>query len=271
MPVIGGLEWIFDTIATKYEMARPGYSDELYKKLFEYIPIDSSSKVVEIGIGAGQATVPILKTGCFLTAVEYGKNFSKLCIEKFKEYKNFSVINDKFENVFFPESQFDLVYSATAFHWIPENIGYSKVYNMLKPGGVFARFAIHPFPDKKNPALLAEIDQLYLKYYCEYYGKDTQFKKELQAIKEYSEEETMQKAKIAEKYGFVDINYAMFYRTRTLSAKEYIELLGTYSDHIAIEEKVRNEFFAKIEETINRYDGTFTIYDTIDLELARKP
>lgn len=63
----------------------------------------------------------------------------------------------------------------------------------------------------------------------------------------------------------------MFLRIRTFLAKEYIELLGTYSDHIAIEENVRMEFFAKIEEAINQYGGSFTLYDTIDLQLARKP
>lgn len=50
----------------------------------------------------------------------------------------------------------------------------------------------------------------------------------------------------------------------------YVELLGTYSDHIAIEEKIRGEFFAAIEAAINKYGGTFTVYDTIDLQLARK-
>ncbi len=54
-------------------------------------------------------------------------------------------------------------------------------------------------------------------------------------------------------------------------AKEYIELLGTYSDHIAIEEKIRMEFFSKIQEAINKHGGSLTIYDTIDLQLARKP
>ena len=38
-----------------------------------------------------------------------------------------------------------------------------------------------------------------------------------------------------------------------------------------MEEKVKTEFFEKIEEAINQYGGTFTIYDTIDLQLARKP
>ena len=144
MPVIKGLEWTFDTVASKYEKFRPGYTDELYKMIFDYITIDNFSNVVEVGIGGGQATLPVLQTGCTLTAIEYGENFSKLCEEKFKEYKNFSVITDKFENVSFADSEYDLVYSASAFHWVPEDIGYSKVYDMLKSGGVLQDSPIIP-------------------------------------------------------------------------------------------------------------------------------
>jgi len=39
---------------------------------------------------------------------------------------------------------------------------------------------------------------------------------------------------------------------------------------IAIEENIRNEFFERIEEAINKHGGTITIYDTIDLQLAKK-
>jgi hypothetical protein len=39
---------------------------------------------------------------------------------------------------------------------------------------------------------------------------------------------------------------------------------------MAIEESIRNEFFARIEDAIDRYGGTITINDTLDLELARK-
>jgi len=264
MPVIKGLEWTFDTVSDKYAKFRPGYTEELYKTIFDYVTLDHSAKAVEVGIGGGQATLPILQTGCELTAVEYGENFSRLCKEKFKEYQKFSVITDKFENVMFADAKYDLVYSASAFHWIPEEIGYSKVYAMLKNGGVFARFANHPYRDKGNPVLSKEIDDLYARYYYKYYGK------ERETIKEYTEEEAAQRAQIAAKYGFVDIKYALFHRTRTFSAEEYIELLGTYSDHIAIEETLRKEFFEKIEEKINQYGGSFTLYDTIDLQLARK-
>lgn len=265
MPVMKDFGWTFDTVADAYEKYRPGYTDDLYQTIFDYTGLHQSSHAVEVGIGGGQATLPILKTGCALTAVECGENLTELCRKKFEGYRNFSIITGKFENISFPHSRYDLVYSASAFHWIPEEIGYPKVYDMLKNGGVFARFANHPCRDQGNPALSAEIDCLYSKYYDEYYGKRTQ------SEPEYTEEQAVQRAQIAAKYGFAEIRHAVFYRTRTFSAKEYIGLLGTYSDHIAIEEKIRAEFFAKIEETIDQYGGVLTIYDTIDLQLARKP
>lgn len=260
---IGALGWTFNTVASDYEKMRPGYVDELYQAIFEYKPIDNTSRVVEVGIGGGQATLPILKTGCNLLAVDYGENFCEICREKFKEYPNFSAISGKFEDIDLG-GEYDLIYSASAFHWIPEEIGYKKVYEMLKAGGVFARFANHPFRDKGKPELSAEMDRIYADYYYKYHNK------EQEPLVEYSEEQAENRALIAEKYGFKDIQYKLFCRTRTFSAKEYKMLLGTYSDHIAIEEKIRFEFFSEIEKAINHHGGEITIYDTIDLQLARK-
>lgn len=264
MSALKGLEWTFDTVASTYEKLRPGYVEELYRVLFEYIPINEDSNVVEVGSGGGQATEPILRTGCRLTAVEYGEHFSELLRDKFKAYPDFSVITGKFEDTQFQENHFDLVFSASAFHWVPEKIGYEKVFSMLKNGGVFARFANHPYRDKGNPELSNEIDKIYDEYYYKFYNKKNE------KVTEYTEEQAKARAMIANKYGFRDIRYELFYRERIFSAKEYIELLGTYSDHIAIEEGVRVKFFSKIEEAINNHGGTITIYDTIDLQLARK-
>lgn len=263
--IIKGLEWTFDTVASIYEKFRPGYTDELYEMIFNYITLNESCYAVEIGIGGGQATLPFLKTGCNLTAVESGEQFSELCKEKFKEYPNFSIVTNKFEDMNFLDNTYDLVYSASAFHWVPENIGYTKVFSMLKSGGVFARFANHPYCAKDNLSLSEEIDRIYGEYYYKFYNKKQE------VLTEYNEKQAIQRAKIAEKYGFVDIKYALFHRTRTFSANEYSTLLGTYSDHIAIEESIRKEFFSKIEDAINSHGGLITLYDTIDLQLARKP
>lgn len=46
MPIIKGLEWTFDTLASTYEKLRPGYVTELYQTIFNYISIDENSNFV---------------------------------------------------------------------------------------------------------------------------------------------------------------------------------------------------------------------------------
>lgn len=131
---------------------------------------------------------------------------------------------------------------------------------MLKSGGVFARFANHPYKDKDREEIHEALQKIYSVYMPGSLGSN-----------EYSEEDAENRANIAYKYGFVDITYKLYHRTRSFSAKEYILLLGTYSDHIAIEENTRKEFLSEIEKAIDSLGGQITIYDTIDLQLARKP
>ena len=265
MPVIQGLGWTFDTVAATYEKLRPGYVEALYQDVFAYCPLDAASRAVEVGIGGGQATEPILATGCAVTAVEPGENFCALCKEKFAAYPNFSVVNGKFEDVQFPQNSCDLVYSASAFHWVPEEIGYRKVFDMLKSGGAFARFANHPWRDKGNPALATALDEAYAKYYHSYYRSVPKLEDE------YTEAQAIRRAEIALKYGFVDAHHRLYRRTRVFTAAEYVQLLGTYSDHISLPDEVRLPFFWAVKEAINAHGGSITIYDTIDLQLARKP
>ena len=265
MPLNAGKEWTFNTVADTYEKIRPGYPVELYRTLFDYAPLDAFSSAVEIGIGGGQAAPPVLETGCALTAVEYGDKLAQVCREKFSNYPKFSVITGKFEDADLPDGAFDLVYSASAFHWVPEEIGYPKVFRILKSGGAFARFAVHPYQAKDNPDLFRDIQRCYAEYYYPYYHKTPV------TPPEYTEEQAAARAAVADKYGFTDTRYVIFHRTRTLAAAEYRTLISTYSDHITIEESIRERFFDAVEETINRYGGSLNIFDMIDLQLARKP
>jgi len=261
---MSGLGWTFDTVAADYEKLRPGYPKELYDTLFDYLPVHENTIAAEIGIGGGQATLPILQTGCRVTAVDRGENFAALLKEKFRAYPGFSVITGKFEDISFEDGSFDLVYAASSFHWIDEAVGYGKVYAMLKEGGVFARFANHPCRDKKDPGLSADIDRLYAEYYDTYHHRTSG------PPPEYTPQMAKERAETALKYGFRDIRYALFRRERVFTAKEYTALLGTYSDHIAIEESIRREFFTAIGDAIDRHGGYLTLSDTIDLELCRK-
>lgn len=255
-----GLQESFDRVAAAYERLRPGYPTPLYQRMFDYMPIGPASNVLEVGIGGGQATLPVLQTGCRLTAVEYGPHLAALCREKFREYPGFSVHIGRFEEAALPPEGYDLIFSASAFHWVPEEVGYPKVFSLLKSGGAFARFANHPFADKGRPALWEEIQALYARYM----GSTA-------PPAEYTEERAWQRAEVAKRYGFVEVDCQLYHRTRTFTAEGYSALLGTYSDHLALEEGKRRAFFEHIEQAIRRHGGEITLYDTIDLQLARKP
>ena len=254
-----GLETTFNTVYTEYDRWRPNYVKEMYDDIFRAKTINESSKVLEVGIGTGQATLPILKKGCRLIAIELGEQLAEFSRNKFKGYEKFTVENLAFQDFKCAPNSFDLIFSATAFHWIPEEIGYTKVFDMLKSGGVFARFANHPYKDKKRNNISSALKDIYAKYMPNSLDKG-----------EYTEQNAKNIADIAYKYGFVDMSHKLYHRTRNFTAHEYTLLLGTYSDHISIEETTRIRFFQEIKDAINDNGGIITIYDTIDLQLARK-
>ncbi|MGN1020120.1 MAG: class I SAM-dependent methyltransferase [Aristaeellaceae bacterium] len=265
MPVIQGLGGTFDRVADDYARLRPGYPEGVYQAIFHVCPLDPESHAVEVGIGGGQATLPILRTGCRLTAVEPGERLSALCREKFRDWPNFAVRTERFEDAAFPPDSCELVYAASSFHWVPEETGYRKVFDMLKPGGVFARFANHPGRAGDNPALSAEIDRLYRQYYDPFHHRTSA------PEPPWGPAQARARALVARRYGFTDARWALFRRTRSCTAEGYTTLLGTYSDHIALEEGARRALLEGIGEAISRHGGVIRLQDTIDLQLARKP
>lgn len=122
MAIIKGLETTFNSVYFEYDKWRPIYVTELYKDIFAFKEINQSSNVLEIGIGTGQATLPILEKGCSLTAIELGNKLSEYTKQKFSDYKNFNIKNMAFQDFECQPNTFDLIFSATAFHWIPEDI-----------------------------------------------------------------------------------------------------------------------------------------------------
>ena len=47
-------------------------------------------------------------------------------------------------------------------------------------------------------------------------------------------------------------------------------ILGTYSDHLALNEAVRIPFYKDIKTTIEEHGNTIEVVDTFDLHLGRK-
>lgn len=249
---------VFDSIPEQFEQWRPRYCDELFADLIEYAKLDSGKTVLEVGPGTGQATEPILKTGCSYTAIELSEIFVAFMKGKFGSYNNFQIVNSDFEICDFGNKRFDLVFSAAAFQWIPEKIGYPKAYEILKRGGAFAMFMMRPDIQSgggyTDEPLYSKIQEVYSKYF----RPETEYKCKL----DYD---------AREKYGFIDLERREYCKTREYSADDYVSLISTHADHITLKEPYKSKFYSGIREVIFNSGNKITIYDKITMYLARKP
>ena len=248
---------VFDSIPEEFEKWRPRYCDELFADLIEYAKLDSTKTVLEVGPGTGQATEPVLRTGCSYLAIELGENLTDFMKNNFGMYKNFQIVNADFETYDFGHDHFDLVYSAAAFQWIPENIGYPKAYKVLKSGGAFAMFMtrpdVRPGGGYTDEPLYSKIQEVYAKFF----HPETEYKCSLN----YD---------ARDRYGFIDLDYREYAKTREYNASEYISLISTHADHITLREPYRSKFFNGIKEVIQDAGNKIVLYDKITMYLARK-
>jgi ubiquinone/menaquinone biosynthesis C-methylase UbiE len=222
--------------------------------------LDSASKVLEVGIGMGQATKPFLDTGCSLTAVDTDEKMISFCNEVFRENPCFSAVASRFEDFEGERETFDLIYSASAFHEVDQEAGYTKAFALLKSGGVFARFSNHPMRAIARPSLSSALQKLYSIYLPQ-----------TGTPRPYKEAQAQKRAEIALKYGFTEIGSQRYYQTRTYTTEEFLAYLATDEDHLQMSETKRTAFFNEIRKTLEHYGGKVTLYDTIDLQIAKKP
>ena len=100
---------VFDTIPDQFDEFRPRYSDELFEYLIKEAQIGPGKRVLEIGPGTGQATDPILDTGCEYHAIELGEHLYRKMKEKYGSRSNFNIVNDDFITHDFGDMKFDMI------------------------------------------------------------------------------------------------------------------------------------------------------------------
>jgi SAM-dependent methyltransferase len=133
----------FDRAAELYDLARPRYPAPLFDDLAELTGIGPGSRVLEIGPGTGQATIPLAERGCQVVAVELGAHLAAVARRNLARFPHVDVVTAGFEDWPLPSEPFDLVLAATAFHWIDPAVRVAKAADALRPGGWLATIATH--------------------------------------------------------------------------------------------------------------------------------
>lgn len=133
----------FDSVAELYDRARPGYPPALLDDLVRLAGAGPGCRVLEIGPGTGQLTVPLAGLGCSIVAVELGADLARVARRKLAPFPDVEVVNADFETWQPPGEPFDLMIAATAIHWIDPAVLAAKAADALRPGGVLATVETH--------------------------------------------------------------------------------------------------------------------------------
>jgi SAM-dependent methyltransferase len=224
----------FDEAAERYDRARPGYPPAVFDDLAELAGVGPGRRVLEIGCGTGQATVPLAERGCQIVAVELGAGLAAVARRKLARFRLVQVAVAAFEDWPLSPDPFDVVLAATAFHWIDPAVRVAKAADALRPGGALVVISTHHLA-----------------------GGDREFFTDVQACYEGWDPETtppglrlptaaqvpMRGDELDRSGRFGPVAFGRHEWELSYSTAGYLELLRTYSGHIAMTPDARDGLF----------------------------
>jgi SAM-dependent methyltransferase len=258
------LRTTFDEAASLYDEVRPGYPEDLFDDTVSLSGIPAGGRILEIGCGTGQATVPLARRGYRIQCIELGENMAAVACRNLERYPNAEVRTGAFEESFLQEGEFDLAVSATAFHWLDPAVAYPKTARALRDGGSLALFwNVHVHSDASE-GFFEAAQRIY--------------EREAREIWDHKYEGPPRSDEVPDRTGEIESSGLFEAVTRrnyrwdkTYAAEGYLRVLNTYSGHRSLGDASRQRLYRGIADLIdNRFDGRIVKGYLTTLYVARR-
>jgi SAM-dependent methyltransferase len=242
------LKATFDTVADSYHQVRPDYPAELFAVLVARAGLAPAARLLEVGCGTGKATLPLAQLGFRITCLEPGPHLAAAARRNLAGY-DVEVVERAFEDWTPPRAErFDLIFSATAWHWIDPAVGYQLAWRWLRPGGQLAIWsADHVFPAAGDP-FFRELQPVYDEIHQGVPPGSGGF---------FAPGEQPDERAVIEASGLFDVTVIQHFDWELrYSAEDYIALIGTFSSHIDMTDWQRDRLYGEIRRRLAaRPDG----------------
>jgi SAM-dependent methyltransferase len=217
-----------------------------------------------VGCGTGKATLPLAPRGFHITCVEPGANLAAQARRNLARFEHVQIVESGFETWAPSRASppFDLVFAATAWHWVDPAVRYRRAWEMLSANGHLAFWdARHVIPPGGDP-FFAEIQEVY-----EEIGAAGPGPRGGPAPGELPERRDEIEA--SGLFDVVDVRH--FDWELTYDVDGYIDLLQTFSGHIAMEPWQRERLYGEIRRRLGmRRPPTLRRHWGCVLHLARR-
>jgi SAM-dependent methyltransferase len=253
------LRTTFDDVAELYDEVRPGYPQQLVEDVLGLSRVPSGGRILEIGCGSGQATLPFARRGYAMLCLELGKNLAALAAAHCRPYPNVEIQNTSFEVWPVVSRGFDLVMSAGAFDWIPPEVSYRKAAEALNDAGFLALFSNHS--RGADTPFFRAVGELHREIAPGLVGAAQT--RSLDVL----DREAVAAIDASGLFGRVMVRHYAWWAT--YSAESYVKLLNTYSAVRALPEGTRHHLLAGIRELVSRTGGVVETQYVSALYVAR--
>jgi SAM-dependent methyltransferase len=244
-------ESAFDRVADTYDAVRPRYPEAVFDAIRVYgaLPALSRPRVLEVGVGTGQATTQMAAMGWHVVGIEPGEKLAAVARDRLAELADVSVVTATFESAAVDAERFDVVASATAWHWVDPRVGYEKAARALRPAGIIAVWWNAHVPDTDAPGW-APIRRTY-----------EQFAPELARLARLTPDrpDYDPAAELAASGWFGEVEADGFPFSVDYSTEEFLALLDTYASHQRLEGPRRRTLYQGLARAIeDELGGTVT-------------
>lgn len=252
----------FNEVAALYDRARPPYPEQVIDDLLALTGIRPGADVLEIGCGTGQITVPLAERGLRITALEPGGELAAIAAAKLAAYPDAVVIERRFEDYELPARRFDMVVSATAFHWVDPRIRVVKSATALKSGAYLAIIHTHWSVGKHRDAFATRSQSCYERWVPD---------AEPGFVPPTIDQLPASRPELEESPAFALIEHRFYEQVSHYATASYLDLLRTFSNIRGLDAAARDGLLACLRQLIEReFGGTLTRSDTRELWLARR-
>lgn len=230
----------FDDAAERYHQVRPRYPAALFDALCKLSGATAAASVLEVGAATGVATEELARRFGHIVAVEPGPALAEAARSTLTDVVNVEVIENTLEDWAPPAwGSFDLIAAATSWHWIDPTVRYELAHRHLRPGGSLAFWsALHV---AGRDSFFTDVQDLYDRA-----GAASPERGQLPEPGQLLDE----RPEIDATGLFSTIDVRHFDWEISYSADEYIALLSTFSNHLAMRPARRDTLFAEIGERI---------------------
>lgn len=256
-PKIRNIVKIFDGIASEYDRYRPTYPRALFDDLCELSQIRPPARILELGSGTGKATVGFAERGFQVHCLEPGSDLIRVAQQKLEKNPSITFENTSFEN-WNADGQYDLVTSATAFHFMDPKTKYKRVAACLRAQKSFAPFSTGHVPSYSG--VFEEIRSGYRQFAPHL---DDSRKDVYDSVK--SVEQEMQQTGL-----FSSLRVRTYHWEQVLSSVEFVGLLDTNSRHQSLKPETKKALYSHITEAIDRNGGQIVKIHFASLFVATK-